>query len=451
MSVQDLYQKACDAIERANYGYAIELLRQVLRQDPRYPEARNALRGTERRRLQANGRSMGETLAMPFTMALIGLKTVFGAPAKGLETYEDFLETYPNSFWALMKAAGAARKCGYESEAISMYTDAVRLKPTNKAALRAASDVLKEAGQAAEALKYLRRLVAMAPDDRDLQGEVRDLEAMRHMAKHQMEDATSFRDLIRDKDQAVRLEQSRHMTVSAGDLAQQVEELEKEVADNPKHPARILRLAQLYVDTDQLQKARKFIQEKHQLMPDNYEVREKLGDVEVLAYDRAIAAAAKKLEQNPQDAETSKKRDELQARRRALAAREYRWRLEQHPTDRELQFKLAQVQFEAGNYNEAIAGFQASTQDARFTVESAKMLGLCFMSKKQFDLALEQFQNAAQMHRDLDDLGKELLYYQARAHEEMGDKESALKIYKKVYSQDINFKDVAQKVDTLSA
>jgi hypothetical protein len=54
------------------------------------------------------------------------------------------------------------------------------------------------------------------------------------------------------------------------------------------------------------------------------------------------------------------------------------------------------------------------------------------------------------MHPQMDYEGKQLRYSQAEALEKMGDAEAALKIYKKIYSQDINFLDVSDKVEALS-
>ncbi len=51
----------------------------------------------------------------------------------------------------------------------------------------------------------------------------------------------------------------------------------------------------------------------------------------------------------------------------------------------------------------------------------------------------------------MDEKGKAIRYYKAQALEAMGDEQEALGVYKKIYSQDINYRDVAQKVDALSA
>jgi len=445
MAVEDLYKKACDAVERANYAYAVELFREVLRQNPEYPDARMALRGTERRlRGEKGGGIVGALAALP-----TALKTLFGDSRKKLEAFEDYLEKHPNSFWGLMKAGAAARKAGLKGEAAMLYTDAIQQKPNHKGGLRVLCEVLIENGQSAEALKYMQRLATLAPEDRDLLHELRDLEATQHMSSHQMEGADSFRDMIRDKDEADRLEQSHRMAVTKDDLRSQVPVLEQEVAENPKHPGRIVRLAQLYIDVDQVGKARDFLKEKHELLPDNYEVREKLGDAQMLLYDRAVAAAEARAEQQPDDAESKAKLDELRKRRGAFAIKEYAWRHKQHPTDKQVQMLLGQAYFDAGQYNEAIANFQSTVQDGRFAVVSARMLGRCFMAKGQFDLALSQFDSAIQNHSQMDAEGKDLLYFQAQVYEKMGKSEEALRVYKKIYSQDITFRDVAQRVESL--
>ncbi len=129
MAVEDIYAKACEAVERNNLDYAVKLFRQVLAARPDYPDARAALRMTERRRME--GKSGAATA--PIDAALTTLKTIVGSARKKLEAYEDYLEKHPNSFWGLMNAAGAARKADLKGEAANIYKDALRFKPDDKA------------------------------------------------------------------------------------------------------------------------------------------------------------------------------------------------------------------------------------------------------------------------------------------------------------------------------
>ena len=449
MAVEDLYAKACEAVERKNLDYAISLFRQVLNIKPDYPDARAALRMTERRRLEAKGAGLAIVTA-PIGAAVASAKAATGGSRKKLEVYENFLEKHPNSFWGLMMAAGAAHGAGLIGEAVVIYRDALRFKPDDKAALRRITDALKETGDNAEALKYLARLSALEPANRTLGDEVRNLEADAHMSTHRVEEARNFRDLIRDKDEAARLEQAGHMAVSVDDLHREIITQEKELETNPKQVNRILRLAQLYEDVGEPKKALNLLSQKRQVVPDSFEIREKLGDVAIGLAETQIASVAKQLAADPKSEALEARLAELTERKNKYALEEVEWRLAQHPTDRALMRKIAQLQFDTGEFNQAIASFQALTQDARFAVEATRMLGLCFMKKGQYDLAQDQFHKAIADHPEMDDQGKELHYNLAQAQEESGNRVEALKSYKQIYSQDINFRDVAKKVDALS-
>jgi tetratricopeptide (TPR) repeat protein len=239
------------------------------------------------------------------------------------------------------------------------------------------------------------------------------------------------------------------MAVTMDDMGRQLERELEGLKEHPDNVNRILGVAKLYMDMGRVKDAQELLRRKHKEQPGSYEIRERLGDVQLTAYREALRRAAAAAEAGSADTAALAKRDELQKRYLAFAIKEFTWRLAQHPTDRELQFRLAMVQFEAENYNEAIAGFQVAAQDARYEVESRKMLGRAFMAKGQSDLALEQFEQAIQRHPQLDDAGKDLYYHQAEAFEGLGRTEEALAIYKKIYSTDINFRDVAQKVEAL--
>ncbi len=448
MATEEVYTKACDAVERGQFDYAIKLFREVLRQQPDYPDARILLRGAERRWQEQKGRSpLATVMAVPRGL-LTSLRALVSKPGKKLEVFEDYLERCPDSFWALMKAAKAADKAGFPPEAVNIYKDALKLKPFSKDTLRALGDVLRESGAHQEALEYLLRLASLEPTNRDLQQEVRDLAATDHMAAHDMESADSFRDMIRDKEVAASLEAEGRTAVTMADLREGVARAEEELQGHPDSVNRILTLARLYLDTDQVAEAQKLLRQKHEELPDEYEIRARLGDVQMRIYKDAETKAAEAADKSPADAEAEAKRAEFKQHRIDFAVKEYMWRISQHPTDRALHVDLGKVQFDAGLYNEAIAAFQNALQDARYEQECCKMLGLCFMQKGQLDLALEQLERAAERHREMDEEGKELCYYRAQVCEQMDKSEEALSLYKKIYSQDINFRDVAQKVES---
>jgi tetratricopeptide (TPR) repeat protein len=448
LAVQDLYDKACEAANKGNYGYAIELYREVLRLEPEYEGARVLLRGTERRRMEENASLVYKALCLlrglwPFLKATVQ----FNKPRKRLESCEDFLEWNPNNTTVLLMAGKAARKARLNEASKSILKDLLSQQPENKAALQSLGDQFQQDGQTREALKYLGRLADLKPEDRTLQAQVKNMEAQAHMQDTRMEEAGSFRDMIRDEEFAEEAERS--FETVAERRQKMIRQTEEEVAAEPDNISKVVRLAELYMEENRFREALTLLEEAHENQPDNYQLREKLGDVRLEICDHAMKRVEEGLEQDPENEKLQERKKKLRSKRRRLAVREYGWRAKQHPTDRELRLKLGYAYYDNGMIDKAIGAFQQSARDPRMEVEASSMMGRCFMDKQQYDLAEEQLRRAIEKHGRFDDKGMELNYHLAVALEETGRTEEALKIYKKIYTNDINFRDVAQKVESL--
>ncbi len=449
MAVEDLYDKACEAGNKGNYGYAIELYREVLRIDPEYEEARRLLRGIERRRYEENYGFL--YLAMAWLRGLWPLAKAyaqFNKPRKRLESCEDFLELIPNYKHVLLMAGKAARRCGLDEASTVLFHDVLAQDEENETALRALGEAYQEDGETGKALKYLGRLSDLKPEDRQLQARVKNMEAEAHMQKTQMDEAESFRDMIKDEEFAEEAE--RKFDTEEERRAKELEEAEKELEREPENINKIVRVADLYEEEGRIKEAIQLLDKARKRMPGNYQIRERLGDVRLEMYDRTLKKVDRKLEENPDDEELRKKRDKFESKRKQLAIQEYEWRIKQHPTDNDLRLKLGYAYYDAGKINDALGAFQKAARDSRLRVEAAGMMGRCFLDKEQYDLAVEQLERAIDEHGVMDEKGMKLRYELALALEKSGDEEEALRIYKKIYSNDIGFRDVAEKVDSLS-
>ena len=63
-----------------------------------------------------------------------------------------------------------------------------------------------------------------------------------------------------------------------------------------------------------------------------------------------------------------------------------------------------------------------------------------------YDLAANQFQKAIQDLYEWDETKKEIIYNLGMVYEAMCQKEKAIAEYKKIYEQDINYRDIAKKI-----
>jgi len=76
-------------------------------------------------------------------------------------------------------------------------------------------------------------------------------------------------------------------------------------------------------------------------------------------------------------------------------------------------------------------------------------MGQTFMEMGEPEAAVKTLQRALQVKAGVEDEFVGIYYYLAQAHEALGQKESALEFYDRVFSLDINFADVTERLREL--
>ena len=116
-----------------------------------------------------------------------------------------------------------------------------------------------------------------------------------------------------------------------------------------------------------------------------------------------------------------------------------------------LRFRSGELYYEAGQIDRAISQFQRTVKSGRFATKSYEMMGLCFIRKRISDLAPESVRKAlaASKESSIGETAKRLNYWLGRTHELMEDKKTAREFYLKVYEIDIEYRDVAKKMEEL--
>lgn len=128
-------------------------------------------------------------------------------------------------------------------------------------------------------------------------------------------------------------------------------------------------------------------------------------------------------------------------------AAELKSQLERNPSDLLSRYQLGELLYESRDWDQAIQHLQQAVQHPRRRTAALNLLGLCFKNKGMLDLALSQFERAFTTEGSSHEEQKEILYNLGSVHEEMGQKEKALGAFKKIYEEDIGYRDVAQKVE----
>ncbi len=119
----------------------------------------------------------------------------------------------------------------------------------------------------------------------------------------------------------------------------------------------------------------------------------------------------------------------------------------------EVHYNLGIAFREMGLLDEAVGEFQraahgADRQTSRF-VETSSLLGACFMEKGMPALAARWYPRALESTGNTEETTLGLNYELGLAYEQSGDAEAALERFSEVYSMNIDYRDVAEKIRSL--
>jgi tetratricopeptide (TPR) repeat protein len=104
---------------------------------------------------------------------------------------------------------------------------------------------------------------------------------------------------------------------------------------------------------------------------------------------------------------------------------------------------------EMGLIDEAIREFQAALRASREHLPTYELLGQCFLDNGQPEAAIKSLTRALSFPVDVEDELLGIYYYLGRAYEATGKNDSAVEFYDRVFSLDINFLDVTDRLRAL--
>lgn len=119
--------------------------------------------------------------------------------------------------------------------------------------------------------------------------------------------------------------------------------------------------------------------------------------------------------------------------------------------DAETHYNLGIAYKEMGLVDDAIREFQTSRKDPQYSVNSLSMLGLCYMDKGMFSLAIDAFKNALNKITTQDETYWSTKYDLAAAHEKNGDIDKAFELFSEICGWDSKFRQVDEKINLIKA
>ena len=121
--------------------------------------------------------------------------------------------------------------------------------------------------------------------------------------------------------------------------------------------------------------------------------------------------------------------------------------VKRYPNDLQFRYELGYQFYLRERWTEAIEEFQLAQRNPQRRTRALYYLALCFREKGQPDIAFEQLQKAASELTLMDETKKDVVYEMGVLAEQMGRKDEAVAFFKEIYSVDIKYRDIAQRIE----
>ncbi len=450
MDSTKLYAKVEEAIKRKNYDYAIITLKnQLLKYNPNDVKARRLLRATVLEKYKIAGFPPASQV---WSKGLVSrIKMIIGKMMKKWEMVideaENFLLLDPKNLSVLQALGEACVAAGYMDTAISVFENILAFDGSYADALKALGKIYQGKEELEKAQQYFQRAYQVAPTDMESAKLVKDLAAQ--ITANTYGQAKSSGDLVKDKEKAQDLEAEHSMLRTDEDYARAIERTKKKLDADPNNKKELRRLGELYQKIGQIDDAIETFSRILELDATMTDIRVKISECKIAKAEHIIHELEEKLKQQP--ANEGIKQQLAKARRNKLEVeiQEYAAQSKDQPTNYDLRLKLATALMQTGKIDDAISHLQVAVNDPRKKPLIYTMMGQAFTQKKEFELAVEQFQNALKLLNPKERQYKDTLYYLALAYESAGKAQDAIETYTTIYKEDINYRDVQARLKKL--
>ena len=444
--------KAVAAIELRNFGYAISLLQGILKQEPQFLTGRQLLRRTEVTRLKAAKKKFFNVSTA--SVAVMKAQREMKKDAKrAVELIEKILEDEPYNKQANLALKDAAVAAGWLETGVFALQTLLEENARDTKLLHELARLYHELGESEREVEIYNRISAIDPTDAAAMRLGKDASARDSMKSGGWAAAASYRDLIKDKEAAVSLEQQSRMQLTEESLGRQIAEVYALHEAEPQNIDIARRLGALSEQKDDLDAAIAWYRYASDLTQgsDPGLIR-KISDLRVKVTEREIAALEESIANNAGDTMVlTEKNSALAAakkRRAEMLIEEARKRVERNPTDLQFRFELGEHLMNAGHFREGLPELQRARQNPNARLKAMNALGRCYCELGMFDLAARQLEEAAREIATMDATKKEIVYNLGLVYERMGNREKSLACMKQIYEADYGYKDVATRVES---
>jgi tetratricopeptide (TPR) repeat protein len=449
-----LFDYAQKAIQQRNHDYAIELFRMLLLEEPGCEEVRQMLRQCQVEKHKELTNKTTKVINDIVAAIMINTKGQFLLGKKkwseALDLAEAQLSNNPFNPAVLKFFYGITEKVGLPKSGGEALELCLYQTPKDPMLIKQVAAHYQRANDSVKVLRYMQRLANLKPSDLEVQNALKQATAAAAMQQGNWDKAGSYRDIMKNKKDAAASEQMEQMTAHDDETLQSMIKQVEEMISVTASASNYKRLADLYKQGRLFEQAidayQKSIEKLGSFDPS---VDDSITECLMGRFDDAIAQWKEHIETHPdQKDEAEEQIKAIEQQREETIFERYRQRSERYPNNANYRFALGELYFAREMYDEALAEFQVSARNPQLRQKATIYLGKSMMEKGLHAFAIEQFQKAQAEYLIMDATKKELLYNLGTAYELAGQKEHALSTFKEIFSVDINYRDVSQRIET---
>ena len=444
---QNFTNRGRQALESGRYELAMDMLMEAVNAAPDVLETRKLLRTAQIANFHRNGKTgFGAKLScMMARQKIMGLVKK-GAAAEAMAEAEKLLcqnPLDPDNIECAVKAAEAAGKTDHAAISVEAAYECSNKDP---ALLERVATYYQMAKNWSKARDAYQKLAELKPGDQRVLQLLKNTEAQATMNAGWEQTAGKkggFQNLIANKEQAAKLDAANKAVVSGDDAELLIQEKLKQIEAEPKNMNARRALARIYVQGKRYYEAIDVLQQAIEASGTmDPELDRMLSQTKIQYYDQQIDAL--RAEGREDEAVN------LEGEKNQFVFDDLAQRVERYPNDLHLRFELGKQYFTYGYYDDALTHLQLAQKSPKDRLWALYYLAMCFLNQGQTDMAVMQLETARDALPTMDELKKKVVYQLGLCAEAAGDLEKAYAYYKDVYSSDVGFEDLSERMLSVS-
>ena len=366
--------KAMSAMQLRNFGYAVQLLQPLLKAHPEFLAGRQLARKAAIAKTSGKKGVLGGLSSASFsTMKVQGL--IKKDPAAAMDAAEKILESEPYNTQVNQLLREAAMAANIPEVAAFALETIIEANPRETKTLHELARHHMQQGNPHKAVEIYNKITDITPNDLAAIKGGKDASAAASMQKGGWErEGSTYRDLLKDEDQAVTLEQQARVVRSDDMIEQLLEGLRARIEREPDSVDAARKIAELCEQKEDFESATNWYNYAASLTgnSDQALVR-KAADLRLKQFDIAIKAREEFVDANPESEEAAQYKLELETIRLQRAEQlldEANRRVERNPTDLQFRYELGEILVSLHRYQEAIPELQKARMNPNARIRS---------------------------------------------------------------------------------